>query len=579
MNPILRTSLLSFFTFFTFVSFGQTKNVLNQFLEREINLNVVLQQTLPDGKKFYYSRRQATHDFNLYSEFPFDFWAKRERLVERFLVNIFDESDIILIDSSYIITLVDKYNEFNVASNKIGEPQYFRPDCSIKNLIVDLARESQQLDKLYKLWTKTTDNLYQFRFWSLESRDREGYLRPSDRMDTLIPMVIPIIKQLEKDREIAESEMNNQFIVERMDHLTYLLKLFHSQYATKENKKVTKSVLDSASLVWQYTNYYGNLLHDQRVSMGSASKTLIDVSSKQKDQQYALLRLLSVDQNVNYDTGFISNRTAVLQEWLNSMGVNSLLTLSDIRMNATGKFAFHFFEEESNSDSLYMINFLRQYNPKAVSTPDEIRNEFTSRIFFTISSLFHLPLEQLDVYVHGGVYETEIIKYKESKIISVIPPCSTCMAETVTIIHKDECMSNTSLARSFFVNGSKRMEMIIYNALLRYFQSKNCKQDSWKRIKVENGEVIVWLNNARKIVLENEGYWENILYRFKISKEQSGVKLDLITYGEFGTGIVIGELGKPPSYSAYKPMEPKFTTPLQNYCSDVLYKIKDLLTQ
>jgi hypothetical protein len=568
---------------------GQTNILSGDYLTRDIDSIGIFKMILPDGIPFYYSKAQAEYDFNKCNTFPFDFpfsfWAKKNGIIGNTLNNIYFESDSVLIDSNYVHKLINQYRQFNISSNRFGEPQYFRPDLSIKTVIIELKQQANLTSKLYEIISPISRDLYDFRFWGLENRDKKGDIKPSNRLDTLIPRLNSIAQEVNSKILFAKDSLKNEFLINTLIKIDTLIKNFKRQYAPPKYIKVTETMLNYAGDIWAVANGYMNWIHDENYSIGNHIEILQHNAGSLGDKKYSLLRLLSVDPNINYDTSFIIDRHIALTSWAKEMSLDSVLSLLPLQISKEGKFEIRFvhhrlddWEKERSFINLAITNFLKKIFKDTSSSQQEQFNDFTSYIWVTASSIFHLPNQQTEIIIYNLRNETEIITYDKGNIKSIIPPCSNCEARTQIILHKDESLYVSSTFKSA-TKGIGQIEDVIYRALVRYFNDKKCTPDSWKRVTVANGQVTVWLNNARQLVLENENYWENVKYDFKILRKADDLQIALVTYGEYGTGIVFKSIGKPPSYSAYKPMEPKFSKPLQVYCSDVLYKIKDILTQ
>jgi hypothetical protein len=570
INRQLLFSILFILT--VYYSHGQSKKTLNYFLAKEIDTNHVFKNIFLNGKPFLYTKSEAIKDFNKSDRFPFTSWES-EKLVNYTISNIFSESDTILIDLAYISRLIKQYREFNNASNKYGESQYFRPDYRLSELLPELQSTAADLKKLDSLISKIANKLDAFNF-SLKKRDSNGVLKPNVRLDKLLPNLKPILELVKSYQLITENQLNSPDVAEKFSHLSGLIETFQKKYGEAEKKNVTEEIIDEAEDIWRFANGNSNIIYYKKYDVESHIKRLENISTKFDDQKFSLLRLLSVDQNVNYDPAFISDRQLNMENWLKESEVNQLLSLKPPSLTYEGKFLIRLIgirDNYKNRDAV-IKKFLKMYKEKLPEDESALKNEFTSKLLFTAGSLFYLPRQQVEVIIYGLGEEAEIIEYDGDTIKSIIPPCSTCMAQTEIIIHKDESKSKILINTQNSINS---VEKIIYKALENYFQDKNLKKDSWKRVRVENGAVIVWLYNARKLVLENENYWENVKYEFKIKKQTDDLSISLDTFGEFATGIA---WGKPPSYAGYKPMEPKFTKQLQIYCSDILYIIKDFLT-
>ncbi|MEO7224726.1 MAG: hypothetical protein ABIY60_01895 [Flavobacterium circumlabens] len=552
-------------------SYGQSKKTLNEFLAKDIDTNQVFKNILPNGKSFLYTKSEAIKDFSKNEQFPFAPW-ENEKLVNYTISNIFSESDTILIDSVYISRLIKQYREFNNASNKYGESQYFRPDYQLSKLGLRLADAAAAFKKQDSLISPITKELYGF-YDSLKSWDK-GFLRPIERLDTLMPKLKPIQIMIKKNELTSKYQLNNTVLAEKLGHLSGLIETFQQKYGTGEKKKVTEKIIGEVHDIWEYAGDNSYLFSHEKRVIENHIEILKDKTFTFDDQKFSLLRLLSIDQNVNYDPAFISDRQISLENWLKETKVNRLLSLEPLRLTYEGKFQIRLVGTRDNykNSNAVMKSFLKMYKYKLPADESELKDEFTSKLLFTAGSLFYLPRQQVELIIYGFGEETEFIEYDGNTIKSVIPPCSSCMAETYVVIHKDEYKPKISISSPSSINS---IEKKIYKALEKYFQDKSLKKDSWKRMKVENGAVIVWLFNARKLVLENENYWENVKYEFTIKNQSGDLAISLNTFGEFGTGIA---WGKPPSYAGYKSMEPKFTKQLQIYCSDILYIIKDFLT-
>jgi hypothetical protein len=290
-----------------------------------------------------------------------------------------------------------------------------------------------------------------------------------------------------------------------------------------------------------------------------------------------VFQLLRINTAVNYDTAWVDFKRKSVYNWMKAVGADEILIFDELRLEATGVYTFRFHVPDSKEAK--WTQFSKLYNTRNKRT-------FTDDLFYKLNYIFRLPPEYMVLkmnYSYEGLYGD--ITYNKGELSYAFMQLTS--ARTRTKLKKEDVHK---LLASFVQSSSKKVdarmkhvdtfEKMIYECLVKYFESKKVDIDeNLQKIKVEDNKVIAYANNVRREILKNEQYWENVGYDFSITDDADKVVIDLKVDGEYGTGIVIGNIGRPPSYKGYESDEPKFKKELQRYTSDILYKLIDILNQ
>jgi hypothetical protein len=535
---------------------AQRTSLNYEFENQKLDSNEIIRSILGDSPRLIYKKSDVIRDAKVLAANMSDLLGNA--FVANIKNNIFFGVNSITIDSNYIISLVKKYQNFYITSNLIGQQRFLRPEF-------DLGRLTDSLQTMHE------NQVFHKQIWNHLYREIPEYL---DTTQDFKNKLDSIKNDIINYKHFEKSFFNNSVFQE---HLDSLAKLISSIELNVNLKKTDRSLSDSLrSLLFSFSKSIRTENEDIQLANEGLSKL-------PSDFPISLLLLASIDQRINYDTAYLNNRTMVMKQWIEDNKLNSVLTFSNIALDGAGRFTFTF--HSYGHDQNELVAFLNNY--KKIHPNHETYESFKTRLFFKVADIFRIPPDYLTVEMLSGP-TTEIIVEEGNKIVThsitrhSLPPGELAFIGPFptfhTIIHEDEVNLNTSILSNFFQSNSGHIENIIYRAIAAYVRKRNINKENLQRIKVDDGEVIVWLNNVRNEILKNENYWENVQFRITAKKTRSDLKLTLITDGEFGTGIVIGFLGKPPSYSAYKPMEPKYFEQLKKYSADFLYKLKDILT-
>jgi hypothetical protein len=84
--------------------------------------------------------------------------------------------------------------------------------------------------------------------------------------------------------------------------------------------------------------------------------------------------------------------------------------------------------------------------------------------------------------------------------------------------------------------------------------------------------LLLRVNNAKNMIIENEGLWEDADINLVIIYKKDGIKLVSVIDGRWSAGILA-----PKSAEAFRDMEPRYAKHLGDFAGKLLIQIKDEL--
>ncbi|MBL0201597.1 MAG: hypothetical protein IPP81_16070 [Chitinophagaceae bacterium] len=473
------------------------------------------------------------------------------------LHNIFGDKDSVRMDSNFLLPYIKNYNAFNNAMSSYGIPDILRPDCTINENASQLLRDIKMGRTLLKKWPKITAGA--------ENLLSHGVLKY--RKGAVNVNKIKFERRLYHFRKKIELAMKSKFrgVIKKQEIELWLSRISRimndstlfssSQLELEIYNQLLVSVIertkqDLTDEIWQLNSRLSYIQNNSQIL---------------NEKMFTIASLFRIDKNISYDTGSISQQLNLLRQKIEKRKTHETLEFNQLKIDQNGN---------------YWVNLWQ-----VIGTTKE-------PLYECVKSIFSLPSENFDLTVNsvskmGGGKQTKKIRVQSDFMSTVssgynnpiISPCIPDFCADTLTINKNECEPNSELKRQYYTLSTKSIERLIYSVMRDYFISQNIDEDKITRIKTENGNIFASIIDVRKVILKNENYWEHIKLYFIVSRLQEGLKLCLRIDPGYGTGIRLGNFGRPPS--SYDPMIEKiaFQERIKLFCNETLYNIKDLLIQ
>jgi hypothetical protein len=278
--------------------------------------------------------------------------------------------------------------------------------------------------------------------------------------------------------------------------------------------------------------------------------------------------IFSIEPSVIYNDEWLGSRGSLLREWLQSADLNRAVELDTILPRSNGGFDVALVVQSPNQkvDGRQLLAYIRE--------------QVSERLFWKTVNLLGTAPDRLRIHLWADCASLSLY-YAQGDIQQGGFACMSGYAEAnIDFIDRSLLQrAVTQPSRISVVSNQPDFSQLLYAAVIEQLRIRGVSVERQvQRIKVDNNQVIFRIENLRSEVIRNESYWENIQFILRIRRSPSGsITLACITDGQFGTGIVVGPLNRPPAYHDYRNMEPRFSRQLQSYTSEFLQRIRDTL--